>query len=158
MILKQIIHYPDTNSIEATWVDANGLVIKCHSYSDVQMDMLRADLGADAAQYTQLIADVEANIQPIPPKTPEQILQEKRDNVNYNWSLLTVTTISGHKFAANEEALRSISFKANNMSDTAIILWEEDWGQFNTNIVELKEALNLAADAHQNIINSVFGV
>ena len=40
---------------------------KCHSYADVQMDMLRADLGADAAAYADLIAEVEANIKPIPP-------------------------------------------------------------------------------------------
>lgn len=74
------------------------------------------------------------------------------------WDVLTVTTLLGHTFAANKEAMRLISFKANNMGDTAVILWEEDWGQFNTSIIELKEALNLAADAHQTIINSVFGV
>lgn len=41
--------------------------VRCHSYSDRQMDMLRADLGADAAAYADLIAEVEANIKPIPP-------------------------------------------------------------------------------------------
>lgn len=67
MILKTVIHYPATNSVEATWIDAEGVQIKCHSYADVQMDMLRADLGDDAATYADLISTVEANIQPAPP-------------------------------------------------------------------------------------------
>ena len=51
-------------------------VLKCQVYSNAQMDMLRADLGADAAQYESLIAEVEATYvppepQPIP--APQQI-------------------------------------------------------------------------------------
>ena len=51
-------------------------VLKCQAYSNAQMDMLRADLGADAAQYEEMIADVEATYvppepQPIP--VPQQI-------------------------------------------------------------------------------------
>lgn len=68
--LKQVIHYPDTNSVEATWVDSEGVVIKCHSYADVQMDMFRADVaefGGDITEYEELIASVEANIKPAPP-------------------------------------------------------------------------------------------
>lgn len=80
------------------------------------------------------------------------------EDVNSQWKNLTVTTTSGNKFAANKTAMEYIAFKANNMGDTAVILWVEEWGQFNTDIVELKEALNLAADAHQTIVNSVFGV
>ena len=60
MILKQVIRYPDTNSVEATWVDEEGNNVRCHSYADVQMDMLRADLGEDVAEYAELIATVEA--------------------------------------------------------------------------------------------------
>lgn len=67
MILKSVIHYPGTNSVEATWVDADDKQVRCHSYADVQMDMLRADLGDDAAMYADLISTVEANIQPAPP-------------------------------------------------------------------------------------------
>lgn len=70
MSLPNVIHYPDTNSVEATWVDAEGVQIKCHSYADVQMDMLREDLGDDAATYADLIATVEASIQPAPPAPP----------------------------------------------------------------------------------------
>lgn len=72
MHLSNVTHYASTNSVEATWVDEDGAQIKCHSYADVQMDMLRADLGADSASYADLIATVEANIKPpVPPTTAE---------------------------------------------------------------------------------------
>ena len=78
MILKQVIRYTNTPALEATWVDENDVVIKCQSYSNhpEQMAMLRADLGADAAQYEEMIAEVEATYvppepQPIP--VPQQI-------------------------------------------------------------------------------------
>lgn len=85
MKLKSVIHYPDTNSVEATWVevitpestDAEGNVtpaverqVRCHSYADVQMDMLEADLGADLPEYTALIATVRAAIHA---PTPEEV-------------------------------------------------------------------------------------
>ena len=69
--LKQVIHYPDTNSVEATWVDSEGVVIKCHSYADVQMQMFRDDVawfGGDIAEYEELIALVESNIKPVEPE------------------------------------------------------------------------------------------
>ena len=69
--LKQVIHYPDTNSVEATWVDSEGVVIKCHSYADVQMQMFRDDVfefGGDVAEYEELIALVESNIKPATPE------------------------------------------------------------------------------------------
>ena len=73
IILKQVIHDSATNSVEATWVDENEVTIKCHSYADVQMDMLRNDLGGDAAAYADLIATVEAHIVPPVPPTQEEI-------------------------------------------------------------------------------------
>ena len=69
--LKQVIHYQDTNSVEATWVDSEGVVIKCHSYADVQMQMFRDDVfefGGDVAEYEELIALVESNIKPATPE------------------------------------------------------------------------------------------
>lgn len=78
MILKQVIHYPDTNSVEATWVDSNGVVVKCHSYADVQMGMFRddvAELGGGIADYEDLIALVESNIKPVEPE-PVPVPQE----------------------------------------------------------------------------------
>lgn len=66
MILKQVIRYTNADALEATWVDENNVVIKCHAYSNhpEQMAMLRADLGADAAQHEALIAAVEATYAP----------------------------------------------------------------------------------------------
>lgn len=66
MMLKQVIHYPETNSVEATWTDG-GIVVRCHSYADVQMDMLRDDLGADALKYAGMTALVESRIVPAAP-------------------------------------------------------------------------------------------
>ena len=69
--LKQVIHYPYTNSVEATWVNSEDVVIKCHSYADVQMQMFRNDVfefGGDVAEYEELIALVESNIKPATPE------------------------------------------------------------------------------------------
>lgn len=91
MKLKSVIHFPDTNSVEATWVeviapestDAEGNVVpaverqvRCHSYADVQMDDLVADLGSDAADYADLVALVRSKIAPYvpPPLTPADIV------------------------------------------------------------------------------------
>ena len=76
MILKQLIKYDNAPAIEATWIDENDVVIKCHAYSNhpEQMDMLRADLGADAAQYEDMIAEIEATyVSPEPPSIEERI-------------------------------------------------------------------------------------
>ena len=74
MILKQLTRYTNADALEATWVDENDVVIKRHAYSNGQMDMLRADLGADAAQYEDMIAEVAATyVPPAPPSIEEQI-------------------------------------------------------------------------------------
>lgn len=70
-ILKQVIYYKETNSLEATWVDENDVVIRCHSYADIQMDMFKNDVatyGGDITKYLELIATIEAKI--IPYVTP----------------------------------------------------------------------------------------
>ena len=74
--LKQVIRYPDTNSVEVTWVDEDAKTVKCHSYADVQMDILRADLGADVAEYEELIALVESNIKPVTPPTLSELIPQ----------------------------------------------------------------------------------
>jgi len=43
---------------------------RCHSYADVQMDMLEADLGDDAPDYADLIALVRSGIKPYIPPPP----------------------------------------------------------------------------------------
>ena len=78
MILKQLIRYTNAPAIEATWVDENDVVIRCQAYSNhpEQMAMLRAYLGADAAQYEDMIAEVEATYvppEPAPEPVPQQI-------------------------------------------------------------------------------------
>ena len=76
MKLSQVVHSDITNSVEVTWIDDDGRVVRCHTYMDVQMDMLVADLGADAPKCADLIEKVRAGIKPPPPKTPEQISAE----------------------------------------------------------------------------------
>lgn len=111
IVLKQVIHFPSTNSVEASWVDTlsesilvadpdfippmvedgkgtqrldltaeapliekiveREVVVKCHSYADVQMGMLLEDLGADGPAYAELIALVESGIKPAPEAPPE---------------------------------------------------------------------------------------
>ena len=78
MILKQVIRYENAPALEATWADESDVVIKCQAYSNhpEQMAMLRADLGADAAQYEEMIAEVEATYVPPEPEpvyVPQQI-------------------------------------------------------------------------------------
>lgn len=71
-----VIHFPETNSVEATWLDSEGKQTRCHSYADVQMDMLESDLGEDALQWASLIQTVRAGIKPIvaAPLTPDAIV------------------------------------------------------------------------------------
>lgn len=75
--IKQVIHFPDTNSVEVTWFEETvdwstgtkqETPVRCHSYADSQLDMLESDLGADAAEYAELIAIVRAAIKPLPPE------------------------------------------------------------------------------------------
>lgn len=91
-ILKSVIHDTKTNSVETTWVDADGKQIKCHSYADVQMSMFRADvlaLGGNIAEHETMIAAVEAAIVPVVRLLPEvqadlkRQVTEKRDQVQF---------------------------------------------------------------------------
>ena len=79
IILKEVKHDTPTNSVEATWVNEDGAQVRCHSYSDRQMQLLRdhaAIAGTPLTEYEDLIALVEANMRPIPPKTPEELAAE----------------------------------------------------------------------------------
>ena len=73
MILKQVIRYTNADALEATWVDENDVVVKCQAYSNGQMNMLRADLGADALKYKALIDEVAATYVPPLPPTPAEV-------------------------------------------------------------------------------------
>ena len=70
MILNQLILYTNADAIEATWVDEAGQVVKCQAYSNAQMDLLAADLGADAPTYQALMDEVAATYVPPPPAPP----------------------------------------------------------------------------------------
>lgn len=137
--LKQAIHYTDTNSVEATWVDRTPLpdlevpavaevldedgnvvtpgveahtitgrfdevVVKCHSYADVQMDMLRADLGDDALAFAELIATVEAGIVPPPPPSLADLKVARNAYINAERAKANASTFphAGKVFACDQ--------------------------------------------------------
>ena len=66
-MLKQVIHYPETNSVEATWVNGLGVNTRCVSYSDRQMAELSSELGEDLENYASLITEVVSLQKPIAP-------------------------------------------------------------------------------------------
>ena len=99
MILKQVIKYENAPALEATWVeriqlpdreipavlDEEGnelepartepggfqeVIVKCQAYSNGQMDMLAADLGADAPAYQALMDEIAATYVPPEPEPP----------------------------------------------------------------------------------------
>ena len=85
MILKQVIRYPNAPALEATWVDADGIVLRCHAYDATQMDELRADLGADAPQYEPMIQQCLNDYTP-EPYDIEAAKAEKNEQIN-KWRL-----------------------------------------------------------------------
>lgn len=92
-VLKQLVKYQNGNVIEATWVDGDGeaeVVVRRHAYSNAQMDMLRSDLGTDAAEHEALIAEVEATyVPPAPPPLADrkaaawEAIKAERDRRKY---------------------------------------------------------------------------
>lgn len=79
MILKQVIRYTNADALEATWaeeIDGQEIVVKCQAYSNAQMDLLAADLGADAPQYQALMDEIAATYVPPAPPAPEQIMAD----------------------------------------------------------------------------------
>ena len=75
--IKSLIKYDNANCIEVTWVE-NNEIIHCQAYSDVQIDMLRADAlkyNTPLDEYEDIIAEVEAGI--VLP-TDEEIAEQER--------------------------------------------------------------------------------
>lgn len=70
MILKNVVYFSDTNSVEATWVNSQGKNVYCRSYAGEQMDDLIVDLGSDAVTYASLIAEVRSKVEPYVPPPP----------------------------------------------------------------------------------------
>lgn len=164
MINLQLIKYQNANALEATWVDENGAVLKCHSYADVQIDMLRSDAlyyGTSLADFETIIAEVEAGI--ISPQQPTliEIYKDKWSQVDDYESSLTVTLLNGHKYAANKNARLNIMQERDSLlgiGNNAIEPWLEEWGTFDTNALELQEVLDEALNLLRAYRNSVFGV
>ena len=99
MILKQIIRYDNADAIEATWVDENDVVIKCQAYSNGQMDMLAADLGADAPQYQALMDAVAATY--VPPELAHPYVPASVTMRQARLALLGAGLLAGVKAAIN---------------------------------------------------------
>jgi len=117
------------------------------------------DGNMDYEEYKQWLLDGGV---PMPEFTALELAQNA---INLKWyivntfkSTLTITALSGNKFAANDKALLAIGFKVLNTSASTSIPWIEDWGNFVTSTVELQEVLNTADLAIQNFINTTFGV
>lgn len=149
IILKQVIHYPDTNSVEATWVDeispeskepdsidqTNGAVIigevipaveipvKRHSYADVQMDMFRADvaeLGGDISNYEEMITDVIAGIKPVEPPTKQEISAQAQQEID------TIEAKTMMNRAVREGMLAMTEFVASTKGVTPDLLYTQN--------------------------------
>jgi hypothetical protein len=165
MILKQVIHFPETNSVEATWVevitpayeDAEGNIIpaierqiRCHSYSDRQMDLLEADLGNEAAEYQTLIETVRANIQPLPVPTESQLRETAKAERAEAVANITVTTAAGNTFDGDEtsQGRMARAIIALQATGTASVNWVlADNAVIEATTAELTEALALSGAA-----------
>lgn len=75
-MLKEVVRYENAAAIEVTWVDTDGVILRCHAYDGTQMAELRADLGADAPRFEEMIRQCIADYVPPPlpvPQVPKQI-------------------------------------------------------------------------------------
>ena len=84
--IKEFIKYNNVNCIEVTWVE-NNEIIHCQAYSDVQIDMLRADAkkyNTPLDEYEHIIKEVESNIvYPTPEEIAEQEIKTKLQEAQY---------------------------------------------------------------------------
>lgn len=81
--------------------------VRCHSYSDRQMQMFRdhaAIAGTPLTDYEDLIALVESNIQPIPPPSAEQLRANAKAARTTAVAAITVTTSTGKTFDGDENS------------------------------------------------------
>lgn len=107
MILKQVIKYDNAPALEATWVDEYGVVVKCHAYSNGQMDMLAADLGDDAPIYQELMDEIAATYTPPPPQSREEL--KTRVNALRDQKETEGFTYNGKLFESDERSVARIS-------------------------------------------------
>jgi hypothetical protein len=127
----KLIKYTNANALEASWFNrvitpavgvegeegyrpeaVTDTPIRCHAYADTQIQMLRDDaavMGTPLDDYEDLIAEVEAAIQPPLAPTPEEILAQRKAERQALVDAITVTTSTGHTFDGNEEAQSRMS-------------------------------------------------
>ena len=150
MNLKQVIHFPETNSVEATWVDDADVAVKCHSYADVQMDMLETDLGSDLEDHVDLIALVRSNIVPYVPPTltakditvaMEALFDSVAQSKNYD-NRFTCTLRAGYPGPFQAEGIAFATWM-DNQNAIAYTLLEEVQNGTREMPLTIEEALSL---------------
>ena len=137
-ILQGVIRYDNAPAIEATWVDVDGNVVKCHVYGNTQMEELRRDLGVYASQFEALIAGVEATQEPpSPPAVPEICTPAQ--------GLVALYALRG----ITEDALHSV---IESIQDTVLryttrigFARATEWRRTSPSIVLMGELLNLSS-------------
>ena len=66
-MIKSFMYFEDTNSVEITWVDSEGVPVRCHSYSDAQIGDILTDLaeyGGNVSDYTAELDALRAAMKP----------------------------------------------------------------------------------------------
>lgn len=107
MILKQVIRYDNAPALEATWVDKNDVVVKCHAYGVAEFDQLREELGDDAPTYQALMDEVAATYTPPPP--PSRDALKARVNALRDQKETEGFTYNGKLFESDERSVARIS-------------------------------------------------
>lgn len=146
MILKQLIRYTNAHAIEATWVDEVDTVVKCQAYSNAQMDMLRTDLGADAADHEVLIAEVAATY--IPPEPEPELSQFEKDRIRYQKRASVKDSLIAYMAADNMSRVRSGEWS---VQDLRSLLQDANIAEANTCMSTL--SFELASTCISNVTN-----
>ena len=130
MILKQVVQYINAPAIEATWVDENDVVMNCRAYSNHpdQLSQLRTDLGADAAQYEELIAKVAATYTPPAPPSDAEVAEVVAAKIEALWQAAdkyVTKYISGVAVGILTVGVIQQLPKATTVSDWSSSIWAE---------------------------------
>ena len=113
-------HVVSGEVIPAHTIPAVERQVRCHSYADVQMDMLESDLGADLLAYADLIAAVRAAI--VPPTAQEIAAAKSAKNAQINqWRATANQTTfphGGKQIACDQLSRSDIDAVANSIALT----------------------------------------
>lgn len=108
-------YYPNTNSVEVTWSELDKPV-KCQSYDQWQMDMLRMDVGNLTMAQEAIVTEVLSKCPPVPVETtlvPYSITPRQAKLALLNIGMLdsVETTIAAAGRAAQIEWENALSFE-----------------------------------------------